>query len=54
MVTRLNGARPGNILLLNAAFDQVTEVVSRFGKFGVSAKRVATIATGRIADFCLC
>ena len=42
---------PGNILLLEAAFEQVTEVVSGFGKLGVSAERVAQTAAGRMAGY---
>ena len=42
---------PGNILLLEAAFEHVTEVVSGFGKLGVSAERVARTAVGRMAGY---
>ena len=42
---------PGNILLLKAAFEHVTEVVSGFGKLGVSAERVAQTACGRMAGY---
>lgn len=42
---------PGNILLLEAAFESVTEVVSGFGKLGVSAERVAQTAVGRMAGY---
>jgi RNA 3'-terminal phosphate cyclase (ATP) len=42
---------PGNILLLEAVFEQVTEVVSGFGKLGVSAERVAQTAAGRMAGY---
>lgn len=42
---------PGVILVLEAAFEQVTEVVSGFGKLGVSAERIATTATGRMAGY---
>ena len=42
---------PGNILLLEAAFEQVTEVVSGFGKLGVSAERVAQTAAGRMLGY---
>ena len=42
---------PGNILLLEAAFEHVTEVVSGFGKLGVSAERVAQTACGRMAGY---
>ena len=42
---------PGNILLLEAAFEHVTEVVSGFGKLGVSAERVAQTAAGRMAGY---
>jgi RNA 3'-terminal phosphate cyclase len=39
------------ILMLEAAFEEVTEVVSGSGKLGVSAERVATTATGRMAGY---
>ncbi len=42
---------PGVILMLEAAFEHVTEVVSGFGKLGVSAERVATTAAGRMAGY---
>lgn len=42
---------PGVILILEAAFERVTEVVSGFGKLGVSAERVANTATGRMAGY---
>ncbi len=42
---------PGNILLLEAAFEHVTEVVSGFGKLGVSAERVAQTAAARMAGY---
>jgi RNA 3'-terminal phosphate cyclase (ATP) len=37
---------PGNILLLEAAFEHVTEVVNGFGRLGVSAEHVARTAAG--------
>ncbi|WP_109809619.1 RNA 3'-terminal phosphate cyclase [Sphingosinithalassobacter portus] len=42
---------PGTILLLEAAFENVTEVVSGFGKLGVTAERVAATAAGRMAGY---
>jgi RNA 3'-terminal phosphate cyclase (ATP) len=42
---------PGNILLVEAAFEHVTEVVSGFGKLGVSAEHVARTAAGRMAGY---
>lgn len=42
---------PGNILLLEAAFEHVTEVVSGFGKLGVLAERVAQTAAARMAGY---
>ncbi|WP_442678241.1 RNA 3'-terminal phosphate cyclase [Sphingomonas sp. ASY06-1R] len=42
---------PGNILLLEAAYEHVTEVVSGFGKLGVPAERVAKMAAGRMAGY---
>lgn len=43
---------PGNILLIEAAFEQVTEVVSGFGKLGVPAQQVAKKAAARMAGYC--
>lgn len=42
---------PGNILLIEAAFDHVTEVVSGFGKLGVPAEALAKKAAGRMAGY---
>jgi RNA 3'-terminal phosphate cyclase (ATP) len=42
---------PGNILLLEAAFEHVTEIVSGFGKLGVSAEQVAKTAATRMAGY---
>jgi RNA 3'-terminal phosphate cyclase (ATP) len=42
---------PGNILLLEAAFEHVTEVVAGFGKLGVSAESLAKKAAQRMAGF---
>ena len=42
---------PGIILLLDAEHAQVTEVVSGFGKLGVSAERVAGTACARMAGY---
>lgn len=43
---------PGNILLIEAGFEQVTEVVSGFGKLGVPAQQVAKKAAARMAGYC--
>lgn len=43
---------PGNILLIEAAFEHVTEVVSGFGKLGVPAHQVAKKAALRMAGYC--
>jgi RNA 3'-terminal phosphate cyclase (ATP) len=43
---------PGNILLLEARFEHVTEVVSGFGKLGLPAEHVAKTAAARINGFC--
>ena len=43
---------PGNILLIEAAFEHVTEVVSGFGKLGVPAQQVAKKAAARMAGYC--
>jgi RNA 3'-terminal phosphate cyclase (ATP) len=42
---------PGNILLLEAAFEHVTEIVSGFGKLGVPAEQLAKRAAARIAGY---
>lgn len=42
---------PGNILLLEAAFENVTEIVSGFGKLGVSAESLAKTAAQRMAGY---
>ena len=42
---------PGNVLLLEAKFEHVTEVVTGFGKVGVSAESLAKTAAQRIAGF---
>ncbi|WP_411340021.1 RNA 3'-terminal phosphate cyclase [Sphingopyxis sp. J-6] len=42
---------PGNALLLEACFDNVTELVSGFGKLGVPAERLAATAARRMAGY---
>lgn len=42
---------PGNALLLEASFENVTELVSGFGKLGVPAERLATTAARRMAGY---
>jgi len=42
---------PGIVLLLEATFEHVTEVVSGFGKLGVTAERIANTAAGRMAGY---
>ena len=42
---------PGNIVLLEAVYEHVTEVVSGFGKLGVSAEHVAKTAAARMAGY---
>ncbi|MET0308372.1 MAG: RNA 3'-terminal phosphate cyclase [Sphingomonas sp.] len=42
---------PGNILLLEAEYAHVTEVVSGFGKLGVTAENVAKTAAARMAGY---
>ena len=42
---------PGNILLLEAQFENVTEVISGFGKLGVPAEQLAKRAAGRMAGY---
>ncbi|HEY0115231.1 MAG TPA: RNA 3'-terminal phosphate cyclase [Allosphingosinicella sp.] len=43
---------PGNILLLAARFEHVTEIFSGFGKLGVPAERVAKTAAARMTGYC--
>jgi RNA 3'-terminal phosphate cyclase (ATP) len=42
---------PGNILLLEAAYEHVTEIVSGFGKLGVPAEQIAKRAAGRMKGY---
>lgn len=42
---------PGNIVLLTARFDYVTEIVSGFGKLGVSSEQVAKTAAARMTGY---
>lgn len=42
---------PGTVLLLEAAFEHVTEIVTGFGKLGVSAEKLARTAAGRMAGY---
>jgi RNA 3'-terminal phosphate cyclase (ATP) len=42
---------PGNALLLEAVFEHATEIVTGFGKLGVSAKSLAKTAAQRMAGF---
>lgn len=42
---------PGNILILEAAFENVSEVVSGFGKFGLKAERLAKTAAKRMKGY---
>ncbi|KQM38194.1 RNA 3'-terminal phosphate cyclase [Sphingomonas sp. Leaf10] len=45
---------PGNILLLEAHFEHVTEIVSGFAQLGVTAERVAKTAVGRMRGYLAC
>lgn len=42
---------PGTILMLEAVFEHVTEVVSGFGKLGVSAEKLASTAANRMTGY---
>ncbi|MGY4395621.1 RNA 3'-terminal phosphate cyclase (ATP) [Sphingomonas sp. UYAg733] len=42
---------PGNILLLEAAYEHVTEIVSGFGQLGVPAEQLARRAAGRMLGY---
>ncbi|MCL6252305.1 RNA 3'-terminal phosphate cyclase [Altererythrobacter sp. KTW20L] len=43
---------PGTVLLLEAEFANVTEVVSGFGRLGVSAEKLAHTAGKRMSGYC--
>lgn len=45
---------PGNALMLEAAFEHATEIVTGFGKLGVSAESLAKTAAHRMAGFLAC
>jgi RNA 3'-terminal phosphate cyclase (ATP) len=42
---------PGNILILEAAYENVSEVVAGFGKFGLKAERLAKTAANRMKGY---
>ena len=42
---------PGTILVLEAAFEHVTEIVSGFGKLGLSAEKLAATAANRMKGY---
>lgn len=42
---------PGNIVLLEAAFEHVTEIVSGFGRLGVTAEAVVKTAAARMTGY---
>lgn len=42
---------PGNILLLEAEFDHVTEIASGFGKLGVAAHQIGKTTAARMAGY---
>jgi RNA 3'-terminal phosphate cyclase (ATP) len=42
---------PGNVLMLEAGYDHVTEIVTGFGKLGVSAESLAKTAAQRMAGY---
>ena len=42
---------PGNVLLLEAQFERVTEIVAGFGRIGISAERVGEQAAKRMRGF---
>lgn len=45
---------PGNVLLLEAGFEHASELVTGFGKLGVSAESLAKTAAQRMAGFLAC
>ncbi|WP_044564427.1 RNA 3'-terminal phosphate cyclase [Azospirillum sp. B4] len=47
----VDGRGPGNILMLAAAFDQVTEVVSAVGRVGVRAEDIGRQTANRMAGY---
>ena len=42
---------PGNVLIIEAQFENVTEIVTGFGKLGVSAESLAKTAAQRMAGY---
>jgi len=44
-------AGPGNIVIVEYQFQNVTEVATAFGRLGTSAETVANEASGRIKDY---
>lgn len=52
VVREVSGSEgPGVALMLEAAYDKVTEVVSGFGKLGVSAEKIGSTAGKRMAGY---
>ncbi|TWB63443.1 RNA 3'-terminal phosphate cyclase [Nitrospirillum viridazoti] len=49
--TVVEGRGPGNILMLSACFDQVTEVVSAVGRIGVRAEDIGRQTANRLAGY---
>ncbi|MEE3627299.1 RNA 3'-terminal phosphate cyclase [Nitrospirillum sp. BR 11752] len=49
--TVAEGRGPGNILMLSACFDQVTEVVSAVGRVGVRAEDIGRQTANRLAGY---
>lgn len=45
---------PGNVLLLEALFEHVAEIVTGFGRLGLSAESLAKTAAQRMAGFIAC
>ena len=45
---------PGNVLLVEARFAHVTEIVSGFGKFGLSAETIGRQVAGRMKGYLAC
>lgn len=45
------GRGPGNVLLLEAAFEHVTEIVAGFGQLGTSAESLAKRAAARMSGY---
>jgi len=49
-----NSSGPGNVVMIEVASERVVEIVTAFGKMGVSAEKVATDACGQVREYLAC